>query len=51
MVYRANEMNVRQRFDRYIVNLGFAAPRDIQNMLMGSTGVFAAHDQIFNFGR
>jgi len=50
VVYRANEMNVRNNAfqDGYIVNLGFGTGDNIGDLLMGSTGVFAAHDQTFN---
>ena len=50
MVYRANEMNVRNNAfqDGYIVNLGFGTGDNMGDLLMGSTGVFAAHDQTFN---
>src|SRR4029077_13035336 len=50
VVYRANEMNVRNNAfqDGYIVNLGFGTGDNMGDLLMGSTGVFAAHDQTFN---
>jgi hypothetical protein len=49
MTYRANEMNVRNNAfqDGYIVNFGTATGDDIADLLLGSMGVFAAHDQTF----
>lgn len=48
-VYRANEMNVRNNAfqDGYVVEDGFATGDDIADVLLGSLGVFAAHDQTF----
>lgn len=48
-VYRANQMNVRNNAfqDGYIVDSGTATGDDIADLLLGSTGVFAAHDQTF----
>ena len=48
-VYRANEMNVRNNAfqDGYIVNFGTQSGDDIADLLLGSMGVFAAHDQTF----
>jgi hypothetical protein len=48
-VYRANEMNVRNNAfqDGYIVNSGTATGDNIADLLLGSMGVFAAHDQTF----
>jgi hypothetical protein len=50
VVYRANEMNVRNNAfqDGYIVNFGLGTNDNIADLLMGSMGVFAAHDQTFN---
>ncbi|MFY9905223.1 MAG: carboxypeptidase regulatory-like domain-containing protein [Terriglobales bacterium] len=49
MTYRANEMNVRNNSfqDGYIVNFGTATGDDIADLLLGTMGVFAAHDQTF----
>jgi hypothetical protein len=49
MTYRANEMNVRNNAfqDGFIVNFGTATSDDIADLLLGSMGVFAAHDQTF----
>ena len=49
MTYRANEMNVRNNAfqDGYVVNFGTATGDDIADLLVGSMGVFAAHDQTF----
>ena len=48
-VYRANEMNVRNNAfqDGYVVEDGFGTGDDIGDLLLGSLGVFAAHDQTF----
>ncbi len=48
-VYRAEEMNIRNNAfqDGYIVNFGTASGDDIADLLLGSMGVFAAHDQTF----
>jgi len=50
VVFRANEMNVRNNAfqDGYIVNLGAATGDNMGDLLLGSTGIFAAHDQTFN---
>jgi Carboxypeptidase regulatory-like domain len=49
MTFRANQMNVRNNAfqDGYIVNLGAATGDNIGDLLLGATGVFAAHDQTF----
>jgi hypothetical protein len=49
VVYRAEEMNVRNNAfqDGYVVDSGTATGDNIADLLMGSTGVFAAHDQTF----
>jgi hypothetical protein len=48
-VYRAEEINIRNNAfqDGYIVNFGTASGDDIADLLLGSMGVFAAHDQTF----
>jgi hypothetical protein len=48
-VYRANEMNVRNNAfqDGYVVEDGGATGDDMADLLLGSLGVFAAHDQTF----
>ncbi len=48
-VYRANEMNVRNNAfqDGYVVEAGLGTGDDIADLLLGSMGVFAAHDQTF----
>ena len=48
-VYRANEMNIRNNAfqDGYIVNVGSYTNDNIGDLLLGSMGVFAAHDQTF----
>ena len=48
-VYRAEEMNVRNNAfqDGYAVEAGLGTGDDIADLLMGSMGVFAAHDQTF----
>ena len=47
--YRAEEMNVRNNAfqDGYVVNNGLATGDNIADLLLGSMGVFAAHDQTF----
>ena len=47
--YRAEEMNVRNNAfqDGYVVEAGLGTGDDIADLLLGSTGVFAAHDQTF----
>lgn len=49
VVYRAEEMNVRNNAfqDGYVVESGTATGDDVADLLMGSMGVFAAHDQTF----
>lgn len=49
MTYRANEMNIRNNAfqDGYIVNAALGTGDNMGDLLMGSTGVFAAHDQTF----
>jgi carboxypeptidase family protein len=49
MTYRANEMNVRNNAfqDGYVVDFGTQTQDDIADLLLGSMGVFAAHDQTF----
>ncbi len=48
-VFRAEEMNVRNNAfqDGFIVNAGSATGDNIGDLLLGSLGVFAAHDQTF----
>lgn len=50
VVFRANQMNVRNNAfqDGYVVNFGTATHDDIADLLLGSLGVFAAHDQTFD---
>ncbi len=47
--FRANQMNVRNNAfqDGYVVNNGLATGDNIADLLLGSMGVFAAHDQTF----
>ena len=47
--YRAEEMNVRNNAfqDGYVVEAGLGTGDDIGDLLLGSLGVFAAHDQTF----
>ena len=49
LTYRAEEMNVRNNAfqDGYVVEDGFGTGDDIGDLLLGSLGVFAAHDQTF----
>jgi hypothetical protein len=49
LTYRAEEMNVRNNAfqDGYVVEAGTATGDDIADLLMGSMGEFAAHDQTF----
>ncbi len=49
LVFRANEMNVRNNAfqDGFIVNVGSATGDNLADLLLGSLGVFAAHDQTF----
>ena len=48
-VFRANQMNVRNNAsqDGFVVEAGLATGDDIGDLLLGSLGVFAAHDQTF----
>jgi len=48
-VFRAEEINVRNNAfqDGFIVNVGSATGDNIGDLLLGSLGVFAAHDQTF----
>jgi len=48
-VFRANQMNVRNNAfqDGYVVEAGLGTGDDIADLLLGSLGVFAAHDQTF----
>ena len=48
-VFRANQMNVRNNAfqDGFAVEVGSATGDDIGDLLLGSWGVFAAHDQTF----
>jgi Carboxypeptidase regulatory-like domain len=47
--FRANQMNVRNNAfqDGFAVELGLATRDDVADVLLGSMGVFAAHDQTF----
>jgi len=49
VVFRANQMNVRNNAfqDGFIVNFGTATGDNIADLLLGTYGVFAAHDQTF----
>jgi hypothetical protein len=49
VVYRANEMNIRNNAfqDGFAVEAGLATGDDVADVLLGSWGVFAAHDQTF----
>ncbi|HUO16638.1 MAG TPA: carboxypeptidase-like regulatory domain-containing protein [Verrucomicrobiae bacterium] len=49
LTYRAEEMNVRNNSfqDGYVVESGTATGDDIADLLLGSMGIFAAHDQTF----
>jgi hypothetical protein len=49
VVFRANEMNVRNNAfqDGFVVDVGATSGDDISDLLLGSMGVFAAHDQTF----
>jgi hypothetical protein len=49
LVFRAEEMNVRNNAfqDGYVVETGGATGDDMGDLLLGSLGVFAAHDQTF----
>ncbi len=49
LVFRAEEMNVRNNAfqDGYVVEQGFGTGDDIADLMLGSLGVFAAHDQTF----
>ncbi|HZR67077.1 MAG TPA: carboxypeptidase-like regulatory domain-containing protein [Terriglobales bacterium] len=48
-VFRANQMNVRNNAfqDGFVVDSGTFTGDDIADLLIGSMGVFAAHDQTF----
>ncbi|MGA9498445.1 MAG: hypothetical protein WBV41_21465, partial [Terriglobales bacterium] len=48
-VFRAEQMNIRNNAfqDGYIVNFGTQTNDNIADLLLGSMGVFAAHDQTF----
>jgi len=47
--FRAEEMNIRNNAfqDGFVVNVGSATGDNIADLLLGSLGVFAAHDQTF----
>jgi Carboxypeptidase regulatory-like domain len=47
--FRANQMNVRNNAfqDGFVVEAGLATGDDVADVLLGSLGVFAAHDQTF----
>ena len=47
--YRANQMNIRNNAfqDGFAVEAGLATGDDVADVLLGSFGVFAAHDQTF----
>ena len=47
--YRANEMNIRNNAfqDGFAVEAGLATGDDVADVLLGSFGVFASHDQTF----
>jgi hypothetical protein len=49
LTFRAEEMNVRNNAfqDGYAVEAGLGTADDIGDLLLGSMGVFAAHDQTF----
>src|SRR5580658_5984294 len=49
LVFRAEEMNVRNNAfqDGFVVESGTATGDDIADLLLGSMGIFAAHDQTF----
>ena len=49
LTFRAEEMNVRNNAfqDGFIVNVGSETGDNIADLLLGSMGVFAAHDQTF----
>jgi Carboxypeptidase regulatory-like domain len=49
LVFRAEEMNIRNNAfqDGYVVNVGSATGDNIADLLLGTMGVFAAHDQTF----
>lgn len=48
-VFRANEMNIRNNAfqDGFVVETGLLTGDDMADLLLGSMGVFAAHDQTF----
>jgi hypothetical protein len=49
LTFRAEEMNIRNNAfqDGYVVETGGTTGDDISDLLLGSLGVFAAHDQTF----
>ncbi len=49
LVFRANQMNIRNNAfqDGFVVETGGATGDDMADLLLGSLGVFAAHDQTF----
>jgi hypothetical protein len=49
LTFRAEEMNIRNNAfqDGFVVNVGSATGDNIADLLLGSMGVFAAHDQTF----
>jgi hypothetical protein len=49
LVFRAEEMNVRNNAfqDGFVVEAGTATGDDVADLLLGSMGIFAAHDQTF----
>ena len=49
LVFRANQMNIRNNAfqDGFVVETGGSTGDDMADLLLGSLGVFAAHDQTF----
>jgi hypothetical protein len=49
LTFRAEQMNIRNNAfqDGYVVDLGLQTGDDIADLLLGSMGVFSAHDQTF----
>ena len=49
LVFRAEEMNVRNNAfqDGFVVDVGSETGDDVADLLLGSMGVFSAHDQTF----
>jgi hypothetical protein len=49
LVFRANQMNIRNNAfqDGFVVETGGATGDDMADLLLGSLGVFAGHDQTF----